>query len=349
VRAMKAAWFLGTLGSCFVGSGRPCAACGTTSSTVARPAFSLGPRPQPHASAYSAAVHALAQRPPEFSQRLEFPEAGSGSSESGRIPRFPAAVLLAGIGMVALSRTSLTPTRPAPRRNRSGIVSMSSSQWMDYLKFGGSTPTFDVIAKTKEYTSDPGYRAFRLRDIPTDFYSEDYIFRGPIVGPINRAELVRTNTLFGLEGAFPDLDRQAFGFCVDPENPYRVLYFERWTATHTGELSIQGLPSLPATGRTSTSPAFPFSVVWNPEGKIVYEHLTTAVDRFEGNTKGKVAVFGLLETAGLPLDNSVGNQVLVFQQKLNRWFDGPAQIYSKRSDLPAWWKSQAVGAEVNDM
>lgn len=30
----------------------------------------------------------------------------------------------------------------------------------------------------------------------------------------------------------------------------------------------------------------PFSIVWTPEGKIIYEHLTTAVDRFEGNTKG---------------------------------------------------------------
>lgn len=220
---------------------------------------------------------------------------------------------------------------------------------MDYLKFGGSTPTFDVIAKTEEYTSLPGYRAFRLRDIPVEYYDDQYVFRGPIVGPTNREELVKTNTLFGLDQAFPDLDRQAFGFCVDPENPYRVLFFERWKATHTGELSIQGLPALPATGQQSTSPAFPFSIVWNPEGKIIYEHLTTAVDRFEGNTMGKVAVFGLLESAGLPLDNSIGNQVLIFQQKLNRFVNGPAQIYSKKPDVPKWWKSEAVGAEPNDM
>ena len=81
----------------------------------------------------------------------------------------------------------------------------------------------------------------------------------------------------------------------------------------------------------------------------MYEHLTTAVDRFEGNTKGKVAVFGLLETAGLPLDNTVGNPLLVFQQKLNRWTNGAAQTYSRPGDVPAWWKSAAVGAEQNDM
>ena len=27
-----------------------------------------------------------------------------------------------------------------------------NSAWMDHLKFGGSAPTFDVIAKTQEYT-----------------------------------------------------------------------------------------------------------------------------------------------------------------------------------------------------
>ena len=77
-----------------------------------------------------------------------------------------------------------------------------------------------------------------------------------------------------------------------------------------------------------------------------------AVDRFEGNTKGKVAVFGLLDTAGLPLDVSVGNPVLVFAQKVNAFldFDGTsAKAYSKPEDVPSWWKSGAVGGEVNDV
>ena len=66
-----------------------------------------------------------------------------------------------------------------------------------------------------------------------------------------------------------------------------------------------------AAGNKSVTPVMPFSIVCNPQGKIIYEHLTTALDRFEGNTKGKVAVFGLLETAGLPLDNNIGNGILV--------------------------------------
>lgn len=220
--------------------------------------------------------------------------------------------------------------------------------WLDYLKFNGSTPSFDVVEKTKQYTSEPGYRSFSLKDIPTEYYSTDYIFRGPIVGPINRQDLVITNTAFGLGTAFPDLDREAFGFCVDPENPYRCLFFERWKATHTGELNLAGLKA-EATGNKSISPVMPFSIVWTPDGEIIYEHLTTAVDRFEGNTMGKVAVFGLLETAGISLSNGVGDQILTLQQKLNRLTNSPAQIYSKAEDRPRWWKSQAVGAEKNDM
>eukprot|EP00978_Attheya_sp_CCMP212_P027057 scaffold90177_cov55-Attheya_sp.AAC.1 len=227
-------------------------------------------------------------------------------------------------------------------------LALQSDDWLDFLKFQGKVPSFDVVEKTKEYTSTPGYISFRLKDIPTDYYDENYVFRGPVVGPINRKDLVETNTLFGLQTSFPDLDRQPFGFAVDPENPFRVLFFERWVANNMGDVNLAGITA-PATGKKSISPVFPFSIVWTPEGKIIYEHLTTAVDRFEGNTKGKVAVFGLLETAGISLDNSVGNSVLVFLQKFNRFINAPLQVFSREEDIPSWWKSKARGAEPNDM
>ena len=50
------------------------------------------------------------------------------------------------------------------------------AHWMDYLKFNGATPDFDVIEKTKQYTNEPGYRAFNLKEIPTHYYSKDYNF-----------------------------------------------------------------------------------------------------------------------------------------------------------------------------
>lgn len=250
-----------------------------------------------------------------------------------------------GIG----SRLGVGSSRQPLAGRRASTPTMDDSAWYEHLKFGGSAPTFDVIAKTKEYTTLPANRAFRLRDVPPEYFDDEYLFRGPVIGPINRADLVRANGAFGLEVAFPDLDRQPFGFCVDPDNPYRCMFFDRWTATHTGELRLDGLPLTPPTGRCSTCPAFPFSIVWTPEGKIIYEHLAAAVDRFEGNTKGTVAVFGLFDTAGQPQPSQIGNPFLILIQKIVRWLNLPAQAYSKKNDVPKWWKSAAVGAEANDM
>lgn len=232
----------------------------------------------------------------------------------------------------------------------SSSSSSATSHWLDYLKFDGTSPDFDVIEKTKQYNQEEGYRTFNLKLIPSEYYDhERYIFRGPIVGPINRKDLVETNTVFGLPKSFPDLSRETFGHTVDPENPYRVLYFERWKATNTGDFDLMGLIKADATQRSSVSPVFPFSVTWTPEGKIIYECLTTAVDRFEGNTKGKVAVFGLLETAGVSIDNSVNNPFLSAAQRLGRAINLPAQVFSREEDIPAWWKSKSRGAEPNDM
>jgi len=250
----------------------------------------------------------------------------------------------------SISSIKVVPHQHLQRATHTKVFSQTEEyHWLDYLKFNGSTPSFDVVEKTKQYTSEPGYRSFSLKDIPTEYYSLDqYIFRGPIVGPINREDLVNANNSFNLNTAFPDLDREVFGFCVDPENPYRCLYFERWKATNTGALNLAGFKVEP-TGKKSISPVMPFSVVWTPDGKIIYEHLTTAMDRFEGNTMGKVAVFGLMETAGMPVANGVGDQILSLQQKLGLLINLPQQAYSKAEDVPSWWKSKAVGAEKNDM
>jgi len=59
-------------------------------------------------------------------------------------------------------------------------------------------------------------------------------------------------------------------------------------------------------------------------------------------------VFGLLETAGLPLDTTIGSPLLVWVQKLNAFTGGP-KTHSKPEDVPRWWKSEAVAAEANDV
>ena len=282
--------------------------------------------------------------PPHETANLRLLRVESQNHNMRNSQRIVGACWLLGLLAASVDAFTLGPPSSAVSRQNTELHS-----FLDYLKWGGSEPEFDVLEKTKQYVQEEGFVSFNLSKIPSDYYDERYIFRGPIVGPINRKDLVTTNSLFGLEKSFPDLKRETFGLCVDPDNPYRVLFFERWKATHTGEFNLMGLLKTDATQQKSISPAFPFSITWTPEGKIIYECLTTAVDRFEGNTKGKVAVFGLLETAGIPLENGVGNPFLRVAQKIGRFVNLPAQTYSREEDIPSWWKSSARAADPNDI
>ena len=119
----------------------------------------------------------------------------------------------------------------------------------------------------------------------------------------------------------------------------------------TGSIKIGSLVTLPPTQKRIETPIHVTSVVWNPEGKVVYEGISPPTDRFEGNTKGAGAVFGLLSGAGLAPPAQVGDLSLMLQQRLNTDVLGGAlgKVWSKEEDVPAWWKSQAKGADPNDL
>ena len=142
-------------------------------------------------------------------------------------------------------------------------------------------------------------------------------FRGSIVGPITGTDVAETQKGFNLLGAYPDIDRGVYGYTADPQNPFRVFWFERWTGTMTGPIKIGSLITLPPTQQKVETPIHVTSVVFNPEGEVpchlaarspflaraiarplrrqvVYETISPPLDRFEGNTKGAGAVFGLL-------------------------------------------------------
>ena len=214
-------------------------------------------------------------------------------------------------------------------------------QWLDVLKHGGSTPPFDVLAKTREYT------ALQTVAEMMPYYADDYVFRGSVVGPITAQDVADTQSGFNLVEAYPDLDRGIFGLAVDPNNPYRVLFFERWTATNTGPLKVGPL-TIPATGKRIETPIHVTSLVWNPEGKIVYQAISPPVDRFEGSTKGAGAIFGLLAGAGVDQGTpAVGSPWLMLQQRLANGRLG--KLWSDEDRIPAWWRSAARGADPNDI
>ena len=215
------------------------------------------------------------------------------------------------------------------------------TQWMDYLKFD-SKPTFDVLERTMEYA------AMKTNEEMASYYAEDYVFRGSIIGPITNQDVIDTQSGFNVAGAYPNLDRGVFGFTVDPNNPYRCFFFERWTGTHTGTITLGSLIKIPASNKRIETPLHITSITWNPEGRIVYQSISPPVDRFEGNTKGAGAVFGLLVGAGVDSGPaSVGLPTLMLQQKLVQASGLFGKQWSDEAKIPRWWKSAARGADPN--
>jgi len=232
---------------------------------------------------------------------------------------------------------SLAP--PSSLETSAAVLSpKSKSPMFEYLKFDGTKPTFDVLSKTRDYVEKASW------DIDESIYDEDYVLRGPVIGPIGRADLKGSQTGLGLREAFPDITRSSFGYTVDPENPYRCFYFQRWRATHTGDMDAYG-DIYPATGAEMETPVSVFSVVWTPEGKIIYEQVGAVVDRLEGNTQGKAAVFGLLHTAGLKLDANPGDAVFATIQRIGHALGGRGRSWSREDDIPEWWVSKSRGAD----
>lgn len=223
-----------------------------------------------------------------------------------------------------------------------GTKTASKSPLFEYLKFD-KNPTFDVLAKTKEYIE----LVQSTGQVDESMYDKDYVLRGPVIGPINRKDLNASQKGLGLRDAFPNIQIDTFGYTIDPENPYRCFYFQRWRSTMEGDLDAYG-DIFPATGEEVEMPVSVFSVVWNPQGKIIYEQVGAVVDRFEGNTAGKAAVFGLLHSAGLKLDASPGSVVFALIQRIGHALGGRGRSWSRDEEVPGWWTSKSRGADATD-
>jgi len=242
----------------------------------------------------------------------------------------------------SLSLSSLSSTA-APVSTMITTTTTTQEHWMDFLKFPESgPPDFDVVEKTKEFSKSMTYEDAEA------YYDQDYVFRGSIIGPITAEDIRETLKRFNVMGAYPDLHMEQFGFTLDPDNPYRCYFFERWVGTNTESLQL-GPITLPATHKKAVIPTHIMSVNWTPKGKIIYHCLSAPLDRFEGNTMGQGAVVGLLQNGGLALPvSSVGNPILIANQK----YIAPliqGKTFSNDIDVPTWWKSTSKAGETNDM
>ena len=171
-----------------------------------------------------------------------------------------------------------------------------------------------------------------------ELFSDEFIFRGPAIGPLNRADYLQILGTFGIYTAFPDIKPNAFGFTVDPEDPSRVWFLVRNSGTNTGPLGLGLGLSWPASGNAVEGAPETFSIKFDADGRVKLLTVGYVADRFEGNTGGSGAALGLMKVAGLvPLGFSASNPLFQLAQKF-----GDAVNYPARTHEPTRGRSEVV-------
>lgn len=200
----------------------------------------------------------------------------------------------------------------------------------------------ELIRIAKDYTSNP----------TSDMLSDDFIFRGPVIGPLCKQDFVETLTSVGsvdkagLSDAFPDLEANMFGFSVDPIEPGRVWYFTRPRGTFLGPFDHPVKGRIEPTGAPYIAPPEARSIIIDANGKIKYQSVGYVTDRFtDDTTGGRGAVFGMYAVMGEELDDTIGSPFMVFLQWLSTLLPNIPKSFSKKEDLPTWWKDPLMGAQ----
>ena len=197
----------------------------------------------------------------------------------------------------------------------------------------------ELVAMTKDYIANPS----------PDWWSSDFVFRGPVIGPLCKKDLVNTlEANADLQTAFPDLQANAFGFCADdPIEANRVWFFVRPRGTFSGPFKHPTKGTIEPTNARYVAPPEARSVVFDKHGKIKYQSVGYVVDRFTGDTTGgRGAVFGQYAVMGEELDPNPGSWTLSFLQKLGEYLPNVPKSYSKPEDVPSWWNDERKGAEA---
>ena len=183
-----------------------------------------------------------------------------------------------------------------------------------------------------------------------DSFADDFVFRGPVIGPLCKRDYLSTLGTFGIYKAFPDISPNAFGYCVDPANERRVWFHVRNTGTHSGPLGLGFGISYPPTNKAAVGNVETFSLTFDEAGKARLLTVGYVADRFDeqANTGGSGAALGLMKAAGLvPAGFSSSSPIFGLAQRLGNAIapeNGPRTV-SKPEDVPAWWPFDERGAE----
>ena len=174
-------------------------------------------------------------------------------------------------------------------------------------------------------------------------FSEEFIFRGPLVGPLTKADYLATLGTFKIYESVPDISPNAWGFSRDPLDPNRVWFMVRNSGTFSGTgLDVGSGIVVPPNGAELNGCPETFSVTFDESGKLKYFSVGYVADRFEGNTNGKGAAVGIFAIAGFPVPPP-GPLLSLSNWITNELIAGPVRTYSE--NVPSWWSSPLRAAE----
>jgi len=256
---------------------------------------------------------------------------------------------ITAIALCAIKCEAFAPQSSFNIKNDLNLSSSSSTAKKSFFNFGGETATKTftgignngntLIEKTKKiiYNKSGFYSGY-----DEDIFSEEFVFRGPYIGPLNKKDYLKTMDAFEIYKAIPDIDPNAWGFSIDPTNPNRVWFMVRNTGTFNGQALLSDSLNYKPNDTILKGCPETFSVIYDDEQKLKYLSVGYVADRFEGNTDGKGAAVGIFNAIGLPFPK-VGPL-----QRFAQWFGtevydvGPLSYSVK--DVPEWWTDKNRGS-----
>lgn len=184
--------------------------------------------------------------------------------------------------------------------------------------------------------------------------ADDFVFRGPVIGPLNKEDYAEVLDYFRVYEAIADLSPNCFGFTVDPTDPYRVWFFVRATGTYQaplgGLLGKIATAVTPPDNRKYQGSTEAWSLTLNERLQVRCITAGYVVDRFDdkATTEGNGLTFGVLSTLGLSLPTAPGDPRLRLVQWLTGLGEGTGWFPKSSSDpaeVPRWWTSKKRGAD----
>jgi len=191
--------------------------------------------------------------------------------------------------LVAFS-ASFTPSPALPyghNPRRSMLVSAQVATEVGY------SPA-ELASKAREFVLNDGFH----QPAKPELMADDFVWFGPIVGPLNKVDFIGTVGLFKVWEGFPDIEMSLSEFTQDPTEPNRFWGILRLSGTHSGaQQSGTGQEFAPSGNKLDVGPQC-VSVTFNEAGLITRYTGGYIVDRRQGTTGEFGGFFAITKTVG---------------------------------------------------